>query len=353
MSITVDSKKIHSLLTEIFETSGLTHEEALTVAENLVQAEMRNIRSHGLVQTANYSRFIQEGKFKSNAQIKIISEGPSTLAIDADHAPGSVAGKYAMARTIEKARKNGVAITTVKNGTHFGYAAYYAKEALPENFIGLAFTSTGPVVAPFGGVQRLLGTNPICVAVPAGHERPVIFDAATSNQAYNKVFFAYTEGRQIPDDWGLDKDGNTTTDPKDIVEDKGALLPFGGYKGYGLSFIVFILTTLLSGTSIQESSQDKVSENTRKISYNFAAIDISRFTDIKSFKENLDYSIKQIKESRKRPGVEEIFVPGEIEFNNYEKAEKEGLLIYDGVEKMINDTLKNLKIDKSLNDIRV
>ncbi len=352
MSIRVDSQKIKQLVTRIFEKSGAKSEEAATVADNLVQAEMRGIRSHGLVQVANYSKLMRSGKINCSADIKIIRESESTLSIDADHAPGSVAGKYAMARTIEKARKNGVAISTVKNATHFGFAAYYAMDALAENFIGLSFTSTGLGVAPFGGFEKMLGTNPICVAVPAGKERPVVFDAATSNAAFNKCFFAYTEGRKIPSDWALDKDGKPTTDPADVVTGGGALLPFGGYKGYGLGLIVFIITTLLSGTSVIDDDGGKVTENTKKVAYNFAAIDISRFTDVKDFKENLDVSIRRLKNSKKLPGTQEIYISGEIEFNLAEKAEKEGLEIFDGVESEINRTLRELGFTETVSDSR-
>jgi len=348
MSIIVDSEKIKSLVQEIFEKSGLKAEEAYTVADNLVQAEMRRIRSHGLVQVANYSKLMCAGKINCSSDIKVISEGPSTILIDGDHGPGSVVGKFAMKKTIAKAKENGVAITTVKNATHFGFAAYYAMDALPESFIGLAFTSTGNGVAPYGGFEKMLGTNPICVAVPAGKEKPVVFDAATSNAAFNKCFFAYTEGRKIPADWALDKNGNPTTNPADVVQDNGALLPFGGYKGYGLGFIVFIITTLLSGTSVLDNDGGKVTENTKKVAYNFAAIDISRFTDVESFKENLDVSIRRLKDSKKLPDVNEIYVPGEIEFNLWNKSKTEGLEIFEGVEREINNTLKNLGINKTL-----
>ena len=350
MEITVDSEKIRKLVQEIFEKSGLKSEEAFTVSENLVQAEMRGIRSHGLVQVGNYSKMIQSKGINPDAKITLIKEGPGNLVFDADHAPGSVAGQYAMAKTIEKAKKNGVAISTVRNGTHFGYAAYYAMQALKENMFGLAFTSTGSAVAPFGGFEKMLGTNPICVAVPAGKLRPVVFDAATSNAAYNKVFFAYTEGQKIPDDWALDPKGFATTNPSDVVEGGGALLPFGGYKGYGLGFIVFIITSLLSGMNFSDTAEQNAVDSYRKVAYNFAAIDISRFTELESFKKNLDYSIEQLKNSKKTEGTAEIFVPGEIEFNNYDNSLKKGLVLYEGVAGNLRKLLSELGISKTLED---
>ena len=350
--ITVDCEKIKNLVAKIFVASNLNENDALLVADNLVQAEMRGIRSHGLVQVANYSTFMRSGKINVNAHIKQISESPSTLAFDADFAAGSVAGKFAMKKTIEKAKKTGVAISTVKNATHFGFAAYYALDAVQENLIGLAFTSSSFLVAPFGGYERVLGTNPICVAVPAGKRRTVVFDAATSNAAYNKSFFAYTEGRPIPDDWGLDANGNKTTNPADIVKNGGALLPFGGYKGYGLDFIVSILTAILSGGAIGLNPDGSVFEKQDEIAYNFAAIDISRFTDVDSFKETVDLSIDRIKSSKKLGGVDEIFVPGEIEWNLYEKSKREGIGLYQGVASEIERTIQELRISASLDDAK-
>ena len=351
--ITVDSEKIQKLVSKIFVASGLNKSDADTVADNLVQAEMRGIRSHGLVQVANYSTFMRNGKINVNADIKLLSESISTLAFDADFAPGAVAGKHAMERTLEKAKATGVAVATVKNGTHFGFAAYYALDAIKENMIGLAFTSSSFLVAPFGGYERVQGTNPICIAVPAKNKRPVVFDAATSNAAYNKSFFAYTEGRSIPDDWGLDSSGNKTTNPADIVKKGGALLPFGGYKGYGLGFIISILTTVLSGTAIAADADGSIIEKTNGIGFNFAAIDISRFVDVDAFRKTVSLSIDRIKQSKKQNGVEEIYIPGEIEWNLYEKSKKDGLVLYNGVASEITRTIQELGLDDSLENVRI
>ena len=350
MEIRVDPEKIQKLVKEIFKAAGLKDDEAFTVSENLVQAEMRGIRSHGLVQVANYVNLIRSKKINADAKITLLREGPANLVFDAQNAPGSVAVKFAMEKTIEKAKKSGVAVTTVKNGTHFGFAAYYAMQALKENMIGFAFTSTGKAVAPFGGFEKMLGTNPICVAVPAGEKRPVIFDAATSNVAYNKIFFAYTEGRSIPDNWGLTTNGSPTTNPADIIEKGGALLPFGSYKGYGLGFIVYIITSLLAGVDVSEESGETAGENYMQVAFNFAAIDISRFTEPETFKKNLDISIARLKASKTAPGISEILIPGEIEFKNYEKAQKEGLVLYEGVSSILRKSLEELGLPGHLED---
>lgn len=348
MSINIDAKEIEQILIEIFMKSGLCEEYAKTVAENLVLAEMRNTRSHGLVQTSNYAKWMKNGRININPEMKILKETPVTLAIDADFAPGSVAGKYAMDLTIAKAKENGIAMTTVKNGTHYGVSAYYAMRATNEDMIGLAFTNSVKLMAPYGGYERELGTNPICIAVPAENHKPVIYDGATSIAAYNKIFFAKTNGRKIPDNWALDNTGHVTTEPKDVVVDGGAVLPFGEYKGYGLAVMVNIMTGLLSGGSIIYDENMELKEDSNATAYSFMAIDISKFTELGEFKKTMDLFVDRLKTSNKREGIEEIYVPGEPEDIAYEKSLKNGICIDDGVVNSIKETMESLGLNSSL-----
>lgn len=352
MSRVLDCEKTKDLLTEVFRRSGLKTEEAAIVAENLVTAEMRGVRSHGILQTANYSKWMRQGIINCNAEIKDLQGGPCTLAIDADYAPGAVAGRYAMQRTIQKAKMNGVSMTTVKNGTHFGMAAFYAMEALKEGLIGLAFTSAGRLVAPFGGYGRELGTNPICIAVPAFKERPLVFDGATSTAAFNKLFYARTEGKKIPLDWAVDSAGEPTDDPAEAI-DEGALVAFGGYKGYGLSIMVSVMTGLLSGTNIGNNENNNFLKGMRGEGFNFMAVDIGRFVAPEEFKKSVDALIGRLKSAGKKKGVKEIYVPGELEFLQYEKCVKEGIAIDDGVAHDVGETLRELKIEQTLNDCSI
>ncbi len=352
MSIILDCKKIKELLAEIFRKSGLKEEDADIVAENLVTAEMRGVRSHGILQTANYSRWMREGIINCHARIKELQGGICTLAIDADYAPGSVVGRYAMQRTIQMAKMNGIGMTTVKNGTHFGMAAFYAMDALKEGMIGMAFTSAGRLVAPFGGFGRELGTNPICIAVPASEERPLVYDAATSTVAFNKLFYARTEGKKIPLDWAVDSVGEPTDDPATAI-DEGALVAFGSYKGYGLSIMVNVMTGLLSGTNSGTNENDNFLRGMRGEGFNFMAIDISRFVDTEDFKKSVDHLVRRLKNAGRKQDVKEIYVPGELEFLQYEKSKREGILIDDGVEHVVTEILRELKIQRTLYDCNI
>lgn len=332
MSIVVNPDKLLKYVTEIFVKAGLNPEYAETVADNLVQAELRGVRSHGLVQVKNYVEWYASGRYNTKPEIRVLRESDATILIDADHGPGSVVGKFAMNRVIEKAKKTGVATGAVRNGTHFGMAAYYALDAVEEDMIGFAFTNSPTLVAPYGGYIRELGTNPICIAVPADKHKPVVFDAATSEAAYNKIFFARTEGRKIPLNWAVDGNGEPTDDPG-VAIDEGALVPFGGYKGFGLAFIVNILTGILSGSSIAHDENGGQVEDIQNVGFNFGAVDISRFADKQEFKQAVDIFIERTKESARKNSNIPIYIPGEPEDIRKEKALRDGLEIYDGTER--------------------
>lgn len=350
MGVFVDYYKTKELVFQIFEKAGLKKEYAATVADNLLEAEARGIRSHGLVQVNNYVKMVDNGEMITDGVPEILKDDISTYLIDGKHLPGSVTGKFAFKKTIEKAKKTGICVTAVKGCTHFGMAAYYAMDALEENMIGLAFCSAGTLVAPFGGYTRQLGTNPICVVVPAKKNKPIVFDAATSVQAFNKVFFAKTEGRSIPIEWAMDENGNETTDPNLAIN--GALNPFGGYKGYGLAVIINILCGFLSGASIVKAEDDSISEDTQEIGFNFAAIDISHFQDVEEFKEGIDIFIDRLKNSPAKAG-QDIKVPGEIEFANKELALNEGIELFNGVREILTDLSTRLNTDLRFDDIIV
>lgn len=343
MSIRVDYNKLIVFLTEIFEKCGLATELAAIVAENLVMAESRGVRSHGLVQVKNYVGKYEKGLYNATPKIQEIKEAGGTLIIEGDKGPGAVCGKYAMRRTIERAKETGIALTVVRNSTHFGMAEYFAKDAVAENMIGLAFTNVSvPLVAPFGGYTKQLGTNPICIAVPAGEYESVIFDAATSEQAFNKVVYARAERKQIPLGWAVDGKGQPTTDPNAVIEE-GALISFGGYKGYGLAFMVNILTGLLSGACLLKEADGTVKENENGVGFNFVAIDVSHFMDPEDFKKLVDVFVKRVKSSPQTEEDTPILVPGEPEHAKYLDALEHGIEIFPGVQSELEEVEQHLQ----------
>lgn len=350
MSIKVDYKKIQEYITEIFVKKGLSKTDAAIVSENLVMAESRGVRSHGLVQVKNYVNMYENGRYNAKPNITEKMDHGSVLLIDGDKGPGAVVGKYAMKRTIEKAKESGIAMTAVKNGTHFGMAAYYAIDAVENNMIGLAFTNVRvPLVAPYGGYSRQLGTNPICVAVPASNHEPIIFDAATSEAAFNKVVYARAEGKSIPDNWAVNGKGRPTTDPEEVIKE-GALVPFGGYKGYGLAFIINIITGLLSGACLNKDENGKVTEDESGVGFNFIAIDIEKFLSTSDFKDLVDEFVKRVKDSPRINEEVPILVPGEPEYDKEIFSIRNGIEIYDGVESELREIGDKLQTDMRLGD---
>ena len=327
MGRTIQIDEARKEAAEIFAASGFRRDYAERVADNLVTAEARGVYSHGLVHVKPYTEFFGKGMIQ-NAEIEVVRDHSSTALLDAHHAPGTPAGEYAMDLAIEKAKKTGIGLTVVKNGTHFGMAYFYARRALKENMIGLAFTNAGDMVAPFGGRTRQIGTNPICITVPYG-DGEITFDAATSVQAFNKLFHASVEGRKIPLGWAIDPEGKDTTDPDLGIQ--GALLPFGGYKGYGLGFMVNILTGILSGASLRQEADGSYTEDIHNCGFNFCAIDINNFISTEEFQTGLRLYAERVVNSPKKEGVEKIFLPGEKEVVNYRNALKNGVHIDDGV----------------------
>lgn len=341
MEYRVDIVKMRELVEAIFKGSGLRKEDAWRVTDNLLFADMRGIHSHGLSKVATYVRWIKEGKIKISPEIKIINENACCTTFDADYAAGSVAGVYAMDYTIKKAKNQGLAMAVVKNGTHFGAAAYYALRAVKENMIGIALTNSVKLMAPFGGYDRELGTNPICVAVPG--RKAVVYDGATSIAAYNKIMLANIEKKAIPENWALDNKGHCTTNPEEVVVHGGAVCPFGTYKGYGLATMVQILTGILSGGSLIVCDGE-LQENSDATAYNFMAIDISKFTDLEIFKKTVDIFGDRLKNSSKRDGVDEIYLPGEIEDLKYKESEEKGIELHANVISSIKDIAKSLGV---------
>ena len=314
--------------TAIFEAAGFRKDYAERVADNLVTAEARGVYSHGLVHLIDYVEFFQRGMIQNN-DVDIVRDFGAVTLFDAHHAPGAPSGELAMDKAIEKAKEHGIGLSVVKNGTHFGMAYYYARRALKENMIGLAFTNAGDMVAPFGGKSKQIGTNPICITVPTENGE-LTFDAATSVQAFNKLYHASVEGRPIPLGWAIDPDGNDTTDPK--LGMQGALLPFGGYKGYGLGFMVHLITGVLSGSSLKRNDDGSIEENIHNCGFNFCAIDINRLIDLKDFFDGEKLFADRVAASPKKENVERIYLPGEIEVEKYQKALSDGIFLDNGVE---------------------
>src|SRR6187455_3428612 len=238
----------------IFEKIGCPAKDARLATEVLLRADLRGIDSHGIARLSGYVRLWNKKRVNSTPNIRIVHESPSTAVVDGDSGLGLVVAPLAMGIAIEKARQAGTGWVSVKNSNHFGIAGYHAMMALQHDMIGIAFTNASPLVSPTFSVERLLGTNPICVVIPANEQPAFVADFATTTAANGKLEMLQRKNSVAPAGWLQDKDGNSSLDPLELKKG-GALLPLGGdvvhgsHKGYALGAIVDIFSAILSGAN--------------------------------------------------------------------------------------------------------
>jgi LDH2 family malate/lactate/ureidoglycolate dehydrogenase len=254
-----------------------------------------------------------------------VKERAATALVDGHNAMGQVVAVYAMKIAIQKARQCGSAAVSIKRGNHFGTCAYFAEMAAREDMIGFVWTNGGPVMAPWGGRERQLGNNPFAIALPCKKKRPIVLDMAQSVVARGKIVMAMKTKTPIPDTWALDAEGCPTSDP--LAGYWGTVRPAGDYKGSGLSILVSMISALLPGAAIGPTMVDLYEQPA--VPFNAGqlvqVIDISAMGDGEEFKQRMDDYVDYLKRGKKAKGFDEIFVPGELEHNMYEKQMKEGI----------------------------
>lgn len=304
---------------------------AQTTADVLVTTDTWGIHTHGSKQLRPLLD-LRPGRMDPAAVPERVAEGPAWAMIDGHSAIAMASACAGMEAAIHKAKDSGVGYGGVLNSNHFGAAAYYAAMALDHDMIGIAMTNVNPLVAVPGGRGPVLGTNPIAYAVPAGDERPILFDAATSVVAASKVITARALGESIPDHWLLDRDGVPTTDPTEYPEE-GALQPMSGHKGYGLALLIEILAAVLTGSQVMNEVKIWLGDHPGPLSqgHAFLAVDADAILGIDRFKARVDAAIREIRESPKARGSDRIYLPGAMEWEYRETALREGMLLPEDV----------------------
>lgn len=312
-TITAGPEVLQSFCGAVFEKLGLPPEDARIAADAIVGSNLRGIDTHGVIRMPVYCAKLKGGFINPRPDLHPLRERKGTALIDGANGFGQIVGYRAMELAIRKARDVGVSCVSVRNSNHFGTCAHYSMMALRQDMIGLAFTNSSAQIAPTGGAEKMLANNPWSIAVPAGERFPVVLDMANSVVARGKIRQAAKEGRAIPLDWAVDRQGRPTTDPKAALE--GFLLPVGGYKGYGITLMVDLLTGVLANSAYGPRVQGlDVVEALGGVGHTFMAIDIAAFDDLVAFKSRLDRYIDEIKGSQKAREAEEIYLPGELEF---------------------------------------
>ncbi|MFX0198853.1 MAG: Ldh family oxidoreductase [Candidatus Hodarchaeota archaeon] len=345
----IEKGKLYNFCDTIFKKLNLSSEETAILIDSIIQADMRGIHTHGVMRIPIYVKRFQLGLVNIDCTFKIVEETSSMALLDGNNGIGQVIGTKAMEIAITKALGSGIGCVGVKNSNHFGAAAYFSSMALKKDMIGIAMTNTTPLLAPTGGTDKLIGNNPISIAIPSNKELPIILDSALSVVALGKIMLAQKKGETIPLGWGLDKFGKDTDDPNKVLEG-GIILPIGAYKGYGLSLIIEILTGVLTGSGYSDGVKSiyKDLKNPNRCGHLFVAIRIQNFIDLEQFKTRIDDLIKKIKNSPKLEGVQKIYLPGEIEFENEEKSLKEGIALPKQVIEELEKLAKGLDLNLKL-----
>jgi len=335
---------------EIFRKLGLSDEYAEIVGEVLIATDLRGISSHGVARIPIYAKRIKMGLINPKPKVKTLKKNTTSALLDADNGMGQIASYQAMELCIKKAKEHGMGSVGVTNSNHFGINAFYSMMASKENLIGMAFTNASPLMVPFGGSDKLLGSNPLSIAIPAGNEPDLVVDMATSVTARGKIEIAARKGEKIPEGWALDSEGKATVDPHKALS--GALLPVGGPKGYGLAIFVDIVSGIMTGSNFGKDCGSLFGdmERPQNIGHFFMAINIENFMEIKEFKDRMDCMIQNIKNSKKAVGFERIYMPGEIEYDKNMELLEKGIMVNEKVVNQLNELAENLGIRDRLSN---
>jgi LDH2 family malate/lactate/ureidoglycolate dehydrogenase len=327
----------------IFLAIGCSTEHAVLAADVLLRSDLRGIDSHGVARLSGYVRLWEKNRINPKPNIRIVHETPTTATVDGDAGLGLVVAPFAMQVAIKKAELYGSGWVSVRNSNHFGIAGYHALMAVEKDMIGFAMTNASPLVAPTFSSERLLGTNPMCYAFPAGQYPPVLVDLATSAAANGKLEIAQRLGKQVPDGWIQDKQGNYTTDPH-ALKSGGSLLPLGSdrdhgsHKGFGLSATVDILSAVLSGANygpwvppfvaFLDPPADPVGQG---IGHFVGAMRVDGFRPVDEFKSHLDNWIARFKSAATIDPSQKVIIPGEPELEAETDRTVNGIPLVDAV----------------------
>ncbi len=338
-SITLHVADLRKFGQRAYEHAGLSRDDASTVVEVQLEADLRGVDTHGYQRLPPYVKRLLSGENNPDATVRVDKESSATLAIDGDNGLGQIVCVRAMELTLAKASVSGLAVATVKNSNDWGCGAYYPMMAAREGYVAFCTTTSVPTLAPYGGSDRLLGNNPFAFATPRRTAPPMVLDMALTPVALGKVMRANAEGSDIPESWGfLDREGNPTTDPKAAL--RGIIPAIGGYKGTGLSIMANVLAGVLSGGS--HTSDVDVGKRGQF----FLVMSPDLFGSADSFVDEIENMAQQIKASELLPGVDEVYLPGEIEQRRYdERIECEAIPYPRSVVDTLRDLARELGID--------
>jgi LDH2 family malate/lactate/ureidoglycolate dehydrogenase len=313
---------------EVYAKAGVPEEEAGIAADLLARSDLRGFETHGVTRLPIYIQRLQKGYVRPHCTLTSLNERGPMAFMEAHGSMGHVAAYKAMEKAIAKAEEYGIGWISVKDSGHFGVAGLFSMMALNRDFIGYVLSNSAPVMAPYGGRERIIGNNPLSYAFPTEKFPPVIIDFSCSVVSAGKLILRHKKGEKIPFGWAFDKEGLPTQDPYEGFEGGGSLAPMGEHKGYGLALSHEILTAVLTGGKWSKNIRNLYEEDKTGIQgtcHSFMALDPGLFVGGENFKTSMDEYIKSIKESSKARGVKEILMPGERAYRTESERIKEGI----------------------------
>jgi len=309
---------------QVLMKMGIPGGDAAITSDVIMQAERFGVSSHGLVRLPHYVNRIELGSINPKPNVRVVKQDHGTALVDGDNGLGHVVSHFAMKKTIELARKT-PSFVGVKGSSHFGIAGYYALMAAREGMIGFSFTHADVILAPYGGREPRLGSNPFAVAIPCAGSHPILLDISTSSVAWGKIIVARERGESINPEWAIDSEGNPTTNPNEAQ----VLLPFGGHKGYGLALFVEVLCSILTGVPFGRhvAAMYRNLDVPRNLGHLFGALRADSFVSLDEFEARAQELAEDMRQTPPARGFKEVLVPGDIEFRTQAQTDKEGVAL--------------------------
>lgn len=326
--LSVRHDALRDFVSAVYAGAGVPPEEAQFVADTLVQADLWGHQSHGVLRTGWYLARLKAGSMKALTRPRFVSDSRAVAVIDGDDGVGQVVTRFAAHEAIRRAKEHGVAAVAVRNSNHFGTCMYYTRMAAEQGCIMLLTTNGGPAIAPTGGREKIIGTNPWSVSAPAGKNPPMMMDMANTGVARGKIYLARQRHEKIPLGWALNAQGEPTTDPQEAID--GIILPMAGHKGYAIALTVDMFSGVLAGSAFLSAVNGPYKTELKSgAGHFFTAYDINAFQPLAQFNQRMEAFIKEIKSVPLAKGSEEIFYPGEMEARSDARQRAAGIELPD------------------------
>lgn len=322
MATKIPIRELTDFCRQVLVKVGVPEADATITTDVIMQAERFGVSSHGLVRLPHYVSRIQAGSINVNPKLRVVKQDHGAALIDGDNGLGHVVSHFAMKKAIELAKET-PSFVGVRHSSHFGIAGYYALMAAKEGMIGFSFTNADVILAPYGGREPRLGSNPFAVAIPTAGLHPILLDISTSSVSLGKIIVARARGESINPEWAIDSNGNPTTNPNEAR----ILLPFGGHKGYGLALFVEVLCSILTGTPFGVHIPAMYGDLTvpRNLGHLFGALRADSFVSLDEFETRAQELAEDMRQTKPAPGFKEVLVPGDIEFRTQARTDREGI----------------------------